>query len=138
MRIAVSVLLVLFAACGPSLQAGGAGSAVRLDIEPDRAAPGDSVLLMLTNGSPHAIGYNLCSSGLEAREGDGWNPVPSSRVCTMELRTLEPDETTSYRFDLPAGLAPGEYRFTTTTERLDAGDRIGIRSPPFTVGSGPV
>lgn len=136
MRITVSVLLVFLGACGPSVQAGGSGSDVRLVIEPDAVAPGDTVLLTLTNGSPYAIGYNLCSSGVEVREGDGWSAVTSSRVCTMELRTLEPDATASYHFDLPAGLAPGAYRFTTTVERLQAGDRVGIRSAPFTVGSG--
>ena len=47
-----------------------------------------SLELLLRNGSAQAIGYNLCASTLERRSGDGWQPVASQRVCTMELRLL--------------------------------------------------
>lgn len=133
MRITFPILFAVLAACGPSMQSGDGGSGVRLDVDPAAASPGDTVLLTLTNASPDPIGYNLCSSGLEVR-GDGeWRAVPSNRICTLELRALEVGTDTSYRFDLPPDLAPGEYRVTTTVERLEAGDRVGVGSGAFMV-----
>lgn len=133
MRTLIPTLLVFLAACGTSLELGGDASPITLGVDPDVASPGATVELTLTNSSADPIGYNLCTSGLERRDGGDWEPVASNRVCTMELRTLEPGSAARYSYELPAGLASGEYRFTTTAENLTAGGRTGVRSEAFTV-----
>lgn len=111
----VPALLVLLAAC--------ASGAVTLDAT---VSQGGALELALRNGSPDPIGYNLCASGLERRSEDGWRAVPSTRVCTMELRTLAPGGVARFRAP-PEGLPPGEYRALT---RVD-GAPGEVRSEPF-------
>lgn len=123
----------LLVACFPSVQLGGGPPGVTLDVEPPEAPTAPSVALVLTNGSAGAIGYNLCTSGLERRAGEDWQPVPSDRVCTLELRTLPPGERARYTVELPPGLAPGEYRFHTDVETLATGERSAVRSGAFRV-----
>lgn len=129
------LLLTAVVACACSSSATSGASDVRLAVEPDVTSPGDTVELTLSNDSAEAVGYNLCSSGLERASGGTWQPVPSDRVCTMELRTLEPGTEASFAMELQEGLAAGEYRFSTTVERLDAGTRDVVSSAPFEVGS---
>jgi hypothetical protein len=107
-----------------------------LSVEPATASPGDSVTLVLTNRSVGAIGYNLCTSALERRSGGGWSPVPSGRVCTMELRTLQAGVEVRYGMPLPSGLEPGEYRIGSSFEALDAGVMERVVSEAFRVRSG--
>jgi hypothetical protein len=112
------VLPVLLAAC--------ASGAVRLDAA---VSQGRILELALHNGSAQPIGYNLCASGLERRSEGGWQAVPSTRACTMELRTLAPGEAA--RFGAPLGqLPPGEYRAVTGIDGHPAG---GVHSEPFIV-----
>jgi hypothetical protein len=106
---------------------------VRLSVEPARVAPGDSVTLVLTNGSDAGIGYNLCSSALQRRSGTEWRELPSMRVCTMELRSLEGGEETRYGMSLPVDLEAGDYRFSARIERSETGESIIVSSAPFTV-----
>lgn len=129
---AVPVVALLLCACS-SLQSGA--SDVTLDVEPNTAAPGDSITLTLSNGTSSAIGYNLCTTGVERQQGSGWEAVPSDRVCTMELRTLEPGRQARYPTTLPDPLPPGDYRAFTTIELMDAGDRTTVRSDAFRVTS---
>jgi len=124
----------LLGACGAPQAGGGPAPGVEFEVRPASAAPGGRVELVLTNGSPGTLGYNLCNSGLERRHGGGWEAVPSDRVCTRELRTLPPGEQARYPLDLPTGLAPDEYRFLTTLEDMAAGTRDGVASEPFRVG----
>lgn len=85
-------------------------TSVSLTASPDSARAGATVTLRLANGSRDRVGYNLCSSTLQSAGGAA---VATDRICTMELRTLEPGRSASYAYDLPAGLAPGSYRFST-------------------------
>lgn len=130
MRSMSLVAMILLCSCGPSIQS-GAGQGVTLRVEPNTVSAGDSVTLVLANGSPGEIGYNLCSSGLERQVGSEWQTVPSDRVCTMELRILPPGEEARYPLDTSAQLAPGEYRFVTNIDMIDGGGPGGIRSAPF-------
>jgi hypothetical protein len=91
-------------------------------------------VITLRNGSSEAAGYNLCSSTLQQRSGTEWTPVPSDRVCTMELRTLEPGAEDTFTLNLPTDLASGDYRFSTGIERLSSGDRVDLATEPFVVG----
>lgn len=105
-------------------------------VEPGIAAPGAAVTLVLSNGTAHQIGYNLCGSGLEQRQGGSWRAVPQDGVCTRELRILAPGQQARYQTRLPGFLAAGEYRFRTGVETpLNRGtpglDQIHSRS--FTV-----
>jgi hypothetical protein len=133
MRTAILLATAVLAACGPSLPSGDAAPGMRLDVAPDTVAAGDSVVLTLHNDSAGAIGYNLCTSGLERQSGNDWQSVPSDRICTMELRTLEPGADARYPMELPAGLLPGEYRFHTTVELMSTGSRSDVRTDPFNV-----
>lgn len=83
---------------------------ISLSAAPARASAGETMTLTLRNGSRQQIGYNLCTSRLETAGG---RPVPSDRVCTMELRLLRPAQVATYRYDLPARLDEGSYRFAT-------------------------
>ena len=109
----------------PVALAGCASPAVTLDaaVSQDRALE-----LVLHNGSSRAIGYNLCASGLERRSEDGWQPVPSTRICTMELRRLAPGERAGFRAP-PEDLPPGEYRAVIGVD----GGPGEVRSEPFAV-----
>ncbi|HET7817509.1 MAG TPA: hypothetical protein VFK58_08030 [Sphingomicrobium sp.] len=83
---------------------------ISLTAAPARARAGETMTLTLRNGSRQQIGYNLCTSRLETAGG---RSVPSDRVCTMELRLLGAAQVANYRYDLPARLAAGGYRFAT-------------------------
>lgn len=152
MRTFTAMLMIAIAAACQSGSEGGAdagaegrppapdvtpeppASDVVLRVEPDRTAPGETVELVLHNGSQGGIGYNLCTSALERRVGEGWEPVPSDRVCTMELRMLEPGQDARYPLELPQDLAAGTYRASTNVERMETGAREGVTSNTFEVG----
>lgn len=135
MRMIALFVTTLLCGCGPPLGSGSSAPDVSLAVEPAAASTGESITLLLRNESSGAIGYNLCTSGLERQVGGDWQAVPSDRVCTMELRTLEPGQQARHAAELPGGLPPGRYRYHTTVERLGAGLRDAVRSEPFRVGS---
>lgn len=104
--------------------------AVSLSAAPARVAPGAMMTLTLRNGSRGQIGYNLCTSAIETAAG---RTVRTDRMCTMELRTLGPDRSADYAYELPARIERGSYRFSTGVERMDAGARSVVRSNSFEV-----
>ena len=65
---------------------------------------------------------------MERRVGNAWEAVPSDRICTMELRTLQAGSTTTYRTTLPPGTTAGDYRFITNVELMESGQRRGVTS----------
>lgn len=114
----------------PAAKAEPAGE-IALTASPAETTENSTVTLALRNGSKQQIGYNLCTSTLQTADG---RDVPTSRVCTMELRTLEPGRTDSYRYRLPVNMAEGSYRFAAQVERMPNGGMHSIRSNLFTVG----
>ena len=127
MRKPILVLLgVAVAACGPSMQGGGSVNNVSLEAAPTAAR--DSIVLTLTNGSGQQVGYNLCPTAVEQRVDTGWQTVPNDRVCTMELRTLEPGANATYTTTLPAGTTAGDYRFAAGVEIPLGGERRTVSS----------
>lgn len=133
MRTLLTATVVLLCACSSSLRTGDPADDVRLSVAPDRAAPGDSVTLTLDNRSTEQVGYNLCSSGLQRQAVDAWEPMPSDVACTMELRTLDAGQQTTYRTGLPADLASGRYRYVANIEAMESGGRYAIASEAFRV-----
>lgn len=103
---------------------------VDLSVAPTRVAAGATMTLTLRNGSRGQIGYNLCTSAIETSAG---RTVPSDRVCTMELRTLEPGRSANYSYELPRRIAAGSYRFVTNVGPVDGGVRSVVRSNNFEV-----
>jgi len=115
---------------GEGAQAPEPSSDVALSAAPATTTEGSTVTLTLRNGSGEQIGYNLCTSALETSAGQ---PVPSSRVCTMELRTLEPGKTATYPYELPVNMTAGNYRFVTQVEWMGSGRRSAVRSNSIAV-----
>lgn len=124
-------LALLLTACGTASQPGAAPGEAALAISPERPQPGQSLTLMLTNRSTDGIGYNLCTSELVREEASGWVPVPTDRICTMELRLLNPEEEATFDLDLPPDLPPGTYRFETRVELTGTGGMDTLSTPPF-------
>lgn len=105
-------------------------SEVSLRASPLQLDAGETVTLTLSNGTSGRLGYNLCTSALQTASG---GEVRTDRVCTLELRTLEPGRSASYPYELPVSLESGSYRLSTGIERLDGGARTTTTSNTFTV-----
>jgi hypothetical protein len=120
------LLGLALSACGPSMQSGASVSNVSLNAAP--TAAGDSIVLTLTNGSGQQVGYNLCPTAVEQRVDTGWQAVPNDRVCTMELRTLEPGTNATYTTAFPPGTTAGDYRFAAGVEIPLGGERRTVSS----------
>jgi hypothetical protein len=101
-----------------------------LSVAPASTTEGATVTLTLSNGSKEQVGYNLCTSNLET---SGGVRVPTSRVCTMELRTLEPGRNADYRYGLPVNMVAGSYRVVTQVQRMNSRRLSTIRSNSFEV-----
>lgn len=121
----------LFAACASGLQTGAGG--ISLNVQPEAIAAGETITLTLRNDSPGDVGYNLCSSTLEQRGEDGWQPVATDRVCTMELRTLTAGQVTTYPMEVPSDAEAGEFRYVTAVELMEVGTRGGVQSGVFRI-----
>lgn len=129
MRFALPLLLVtaVFGCAGLPTESGDpalvvVGSDSLLRTSATLYAPGASGELILSNTLNHPIGYNLCTASLERRQGSTWVSAENGdRVCTMELRLLQPGGTASFRFTLRADLPPGEYRYSTRLENMSTG-----------------
>ena len=113
-------------------QAPERSAVVTLAVAPESTSPDSTVTLTLRNGAQQQIGYNLCTSALETGAG---RPVPTSRICTMELRTLEPGRTATHRYELPVNMVDGSYRFMTQVHWLPSKRTSAIRSNSLEVSS---
>ncbi len=134
MRAFLLLLIVsLGGACGPAASKSPAGSEISLSLADSTHAAGDTIRLTLHNRSTTAIGYNLCSSTLEQHGGQAWARVPESRMCTMELRSLQPSDSATQALALDADLAAGEYRYRTTVTAPLGGTRRELTTQPFRV-----
>ena len=103
---------------------------VRFSVE--RVSAG-TMRLMLDNGAPHRIGYNLCHSALERRTGPTWSQAGTTDACTMELRILNPGHDATFEKQLPGDLPAGEYRYVTSIESPLGTSQNGVTSNPFRV-----
>ncbi len=94
---------------------------------------GEQVRLTLRNESRQPLGFNLCMSTLERRQGEEWVPVPAdpTEVCPAILGLLPAGESTHHTFTLDRDLPAGEYRFRTELEHMDTGARGAYVSSTF-------
>jgi hypothetical protein len=132
------VCVLLQAGCATPAPGNGAGaSALVLSVDRGQYRAGDAMVLTLRNGLPHGVGYNLCGAGLERRVGGEWREVQQrlAEVCTMELRTLAPGASDTFRHTVPAGLSAGEYRVRSAVESPLGGSWVGVASAAFTITS---
>lgn len=140
-RLAMMPALVLLAACAPMPPADGAdganGGTAVAELRVDRASyrPGDPIRVTLVNRSDDSIGYNLCVTALDRRNGATWNDasLPLAEACTMELRTLAPGATADFDHTLPTGITAGDYRVRTAVEAPLGGSRVGVASGAFRI-----
>jgi hypothetical protein len=92
---------------------------------------GDTTELTLTNNSTNPIGYNLCSSVLERRDGAQWVVVRTDEACTAELRILQPAGTASIRKQWPKDAGEGQFRYRTRVETPLGGGTADIVTDPL-------
>ena len=92
-----------------------------------------TVTLTLTNHSSSPVGYNLCTSGLQRRQGGQWVNVPTDEVCTMEIRSLAPGQSATFEKTPPQNAGAGEYRYVTGVEVPLSGSRVTVESNPFSL-----
>jgi hypothetical protein len=97
-----------------ALAAAGCGdrAVVRVQAEPGRYEPGDSVVVVAANVSRQQIALaNLCLWRLERADGPAWPVVAHSpTACALIARPLFPGERATTAIHLPARLPPGRYR----------------------------
>jgi hypothetical protein len=117
--------------------AGAQSNEVTLTLDRATFTPGATVTMRITNTGRDTLGYNQCSSrSIERQEGSNWMAHPEpERMCTMEIRILNPKETQTAMTDLPATLTPGVYRAVLTLSRQSATSPGTVRavSPTFRV-----
>jgi hypothetical protein len=106
---------------------------VAFTASPDSVAQGGTLNLTLANRSGQPVGYNLCTSAIETAAGA---PVQTDRVCTMELRTVEPGRSATYAYELPDDIEPGSYRLMTNIHFMDSGTQTAVRTGTFEVTGG--
>jgi hypothetical protein len=107
------------------------GSGASLRAEADAFVPGGEVRLVLENVTGDVLGYNLCTHALERNDGGEWNALAIPRVCTMELRLLDPGVEASYDTTLPEELEAGEYRFRIAVNFMDTDRYRDLASVAF-------
>lgn len=76
------------------------------------------------------LGYTLCTSAIEKANGQ---TVHIGRICTRELRTLQPGRSASYDYELSPEIAAGRYRILANAERMNSGTHDVTRSNYFDV-----
>lgn len=133
----VSLVLVL-AGCG----------AVPVDGVDDAAADGGAIIstaasytagdvggMTLRNAGERMLGYNACTWTLERGDDGAWRTAPheDERMCTMELRLLEPGRSVDINFSFDERLPAGEYRLRAWLERMESGGREHVLSRPFAI-----
>ena len=94
---------------------------------------GQTVTATLKNGSNQAVGYNLCFTALERREGDEWISVGPSIWCQAFMALLKPGEKEQYGVALvdSLDLSVGTYRLVTDVE-ID-GESVTLATESFGV-----
>lgn len=130
----------------PSTSAGASTSAASGTVRTDSVVlrtdktqyrSGERMTLTFENRSASSYAFNPCQRSVEQEAGGSWTVVPEEgRMCTMEAWTLEPHGTRSGPTELPASLAPGQYRVVVrmSVERADGvASSVSVVSEPVSV-----
>lgn len=103
-----------------------------LAVDRARYSVGDTVLVTLTNPLDQPIGHNLCISEWERWTGSEWRRIAPLRSCILVLNVLEEGDEATHE-EPTAGWEPGRYRWITTVELMESGERVEIRTGEFTL-----
>lgn len=125
MRLALALLLSVSTLACKSTQQGEAPSAATgdagatLTIDRSSYSPGATVIMRITSKVSDTLGFNACSSrSIERQQGENWAAYPEpGRMCTMELRLLYANQTTTANTLLPRDLPTGTYRLVLVLGR---------------------
>ena len=130
----------------PSTSAGASTSAASGTVRTDSVVlrtdktqyrSGERMTLTFENRSASSYAFNPCQRSVEQEAGGSWTVVPEEgRMCTMEAWTLEPHGARSGPTELPASLAPGQYRVVVrmSVERADGvASSVSVVSEPISV-----
>jgi len=116
---------------------------VTLTLDRETYTPGAMATMKIANNTADPLGYNPCSNRVvETRIRDAWVVHSElNRMCTMELRIVNPRETATATTDIPEGLAPGLHRIVLTLrpQRGESGGTpapVRAISPAFSVEAG--
>jgi hypothetical protein len=87
---------------------------IELTTDQTRYAPGDRVVVSLTNRAATAAWYNVCPRELQYEELEGWVTVQArpetGTECIAVAYALEPGRSAEDILRLDASLPPGRYR----------------------------
>ncbi len=113
----------------------------RLSLTRDRSTyqPGDAAMLTLANRTDAEVGYNLCLSQLQVRDGMQWMRRDVEQGCILVQRTLQPGDHTTYAYQLPEQHAESRMHRLQTTVGIQT-DEMGERTlhtKPFTIEAAP-
>jgi hypothetical protein len=115
-------------------------SGVSLTLDKTEYAPGAAAVMTLSSQRSDTLGYNPCSSrSVERDMGGSWvvHPEPN-RMCTMELRMLNPGQSQAVPTTLPADLTAGTYRIVMLFQPQGGSSQaapVRAASAPFTVAA---
>jgi hypothetical protein len=127
MNVARTILSILLISClGCTMSAVAPDDVSLTAVRTDR-----TVRLTLRNQSGSAVGYNLCTSGLQRRTADKWSVTETGDICTMEIRTLRSGASATFDKTLPDDVGSGQYRYATNVEW--EGKAVVVTSDPFTM-----
>lgn len=144
-------LLLAFAACEDTVTGIGSGedhplqpgyallpadSDLTLNLEAETFAAGQTVSLVLSNGTDQRVGFNMCFHVVEQLTDGDWERVTldQGRICTLIHHSLDPGGSATYHTSIPSALGPGEYRFRiAVTMESDQEFRDQV-SPSFALG----
>lgn len=135
-RFSLLLIAMIFAGCSLVGDPGNTSDGVTFMTEQDGYALGSTVTAMLANNSDEAVGYNLCFSALERKQGDDWVFAGPSLTCQAIGLQLEPGEERRYSvalvdsLDLPSS---GTYRITTDVEI--EGEDTTLKTRPFSISA---
>jgi len=135
-RFSLLLIATIFAGCNLVGGSGDTSNGVTFTTEQDGYALGSTVTATLANSSDEAVGYNLCFSALERRQGDDWVFAGPSIVCQAIGLQLKPGEESRYSVTLVDSLnlpSSGTYRITTDVEI--EGEDIVLKTRPFSISA---
>jgi hypothetical protein len=117
-RFTLPLFLVLVAACDSPF--GPDDEGVTFVVEAASFSIDEMIRGELRNESQDGIGYNLCFSGFELKQGRSWTPAAPLHgfgiACATIQLGLAPGRSAPFAVRLPAGLTSGTYRIATEVE----------------------
>jgi uncharacterized protein YfaS (alpha-2-macroglobulin family) len=123
----------------PRTQGRSAQNSAEVTITLDRSSysAGGTANVSVTSHSRDTLGYNFCSSRtVERKQGESWVAIPEpGRMCTMEIRLLNPGETQTASITMPESMPAGTYRvvITFSRQRPSASGSVRAISSSFSV-----